>query len=314
MAMSTRGASGPRFTVKYDGPALQDGTMPVRELAPALLALGDLFTRANEIINPTAPPVHLEVRAFRDGSFSTELLVAWQDLVTLLNSPPVQAVSVLVGAIAHSTRGLFALIRFMRGAPLSDMDVRTTEDNSVQIASPNVEGTGNTIIVNNQTFQIFTDPTVRKLASDVARPLNHEGVDLMQITTDETEPPLEITNQDVDAFDFIEESATKEQIIDLFLRIRGIVWSKTHQWRFITPDGQEIRARIVDPKFWESVGKGEPFRDGDVLATRTLMKQTLLANGNVEADYTVLEVIRHHKIGTGPHPQLPFDEGSTNSE
>lgn len=40
-----------RFNLVYDGPALEEHRMDVRTLAPALLALGDMVERANEILN-----------------------------------------------------------------------------------------------------------------------------------------------------------------------------------------------------------------------------------------------------------------------
>jgi hypothetical protein len=69
------------FTVRYDGPALADHTIPVTALAPALLSLSELFNVAHGIAstNATLPPA-LEVRANREGSFAVDLvLVAKRD-------------------------------------------------------------------------------------------------------------------------------------------------------------------------------------------------------------------------------------------
>jgi hypothetical protein len=50
--------------------ALQSGTMDVRELAPALLAVADLCERANTLVNGDTTSIVVNVRAdFRRGSF-----------------------------------------------------------------------------------------------------------------------------------------------------------------------------------------------------------------------------------------------------
>lgn len=43
--------AGAKFQVRYSGPLLADHTMDVRDLAPAMLALGDLIREANNEIN-----------------------------------------------------------------------------------------------------------------------------------------------------------------------------------------------------------------------------------------------------------------------
>lgn len=63
------------FEVRYDGEALRDGRMPVRELAPALLALSQLFSEASQLLYPSNEPVALEIQATREGSFIVDLVL-----------------------------------------------------------------------------------------------------------------------------------------------------------------------------------------------------------------------------------------------
>ncbi|MGH7641171.1 MAG: hypothetical protein ACREOL_09755, partial [Candidatus Dormibacteria bacterium] len=70
MAVAER---SPEFVLTFEGPALESHRMAVAELAPALLALGDLFHEANEVLNPGSPRVSLEIRAFDRGSFEIGL-------------------------------------------------------------------------------------------------------------------------------------------------------------------------------------------------------------------------------------------------
>src|SRR5687768_10202912 len=67
------------FSVAYDGPALADGTMPVRDLAPALLALGNVFASASKVLYPDQEPVALSIKATNDGSFLVRLILEWKE-------------------------------------------------------------------------------------------------------------------------------------------------------------------------------------------------------------------------------------------
>jgi hypothetical protein len=63
------------FSVSYDGDALAQNTMDVRDLAPALLALGQSFERANSLFNGDRASVSLRIRANKPGSFEVVLFL-----------------------------------------------------------------------------------------------------------------------------------------------------------------------------------------------------------------------------------------------
>ena len=63
------------FTVFYEGPAFAQHTMEVRDLAPALIALGQAFDRANNLLNGDRASISLSIRATRPGSFEMVLFL-----------------------------------------------------------------------------------------------------------------------------------------------------------------------------------------------------------------------------------------------
>lgn len=64
------------FQVIYDGPALAGSLIDVRDLAPALLAFGDVIEQANATINDGQAKVTLKVSAsFKSGCFGIDFAV-----------------------------------------------------------------------------------------------------------------------------------------------------------------------------------------------------------------------------------------------
>ena len=64
------------FRLAYQGKALDENTMDVKDLAPALIAFGELFTRANLLLNGKDISVSLKVKATKPGSFELYLLLS----------------------------------------------------------------------------------------------------------------------------------------------------------------------------------------------------------------------------------------------
>src|SRR5688572_17376787 len=108
------------FGVTYDGPALVTGRMPVRELAPALLALGDVFAEASLVAYPDRPPVALDIKATEEGSFVVQLILetpdeVWDQVVDIFGSDAVSALVNLKELVIGSGFGLFWLIKRLKG-------------------------------------------------------------------------------------------------------------------------------------------------------------------------------------------------------
>src|SRR5262245_35807923 len=108
------------FGVKYEGPALAEGRMPVRDLAPALLALGELFREASRELYPELPAPSLDVKAAEKGSFDVQMVLAadgmWEQVVNMLSAKGPTALTNLLGLVIDGGvvgTGLFKLIQII---------------------------------------------------------------------------------------------------------------------------------------------------------------------------------------------------------
>ena len=70
------------FTVAYDGDSVKNHLMDVRDLAPALLSIGQLFDEANRVLNGDHASIKLQVKALQEGSFE----ISFEMLQTITRS------------------------------------------------------------------------------------------------------------------------------------------------------------------------------------------------------------------------------------
>ncbi len=69
------------FQITYDGRALDNHEMDVRELAPALVAVADVLEEANALLNGGSTKISVNVRgSFKNGSFGIEFAL-YQDII-----------------------------------------------------------------------------------------------------------------------------------------------------------------------------------------------------------------------------------------
>ena len=278
------------FGVTYDGPDLVSGRMPVRDLAPALLALGDIFAEASVLLYPDRKPAALNIQATREGSFEVQLILetAWDHLIDIFGSDAAAALLNLKEYIVGGSFGLFWLIKRLRGRRIARRDegpaggmIRLTLDDGTVIEVPAA------------VLELYGNIGVRKHVRDVVEPLTREGVDRLEFRS-ESEVTVQITAGDVDAYEVpADEAVPLEDIeIPMVVSIASVAFTEGNKWRL--SDGERtFFASIDDTGFLERVDHGiEAFRNGDMLRTRMRIQQSQQADG-LHSDYHVLEVVEH---------------------
>jgi hypothetical protein len=285
------------FTIAYDGPALRDGAMDVRDLAPALLALGQLLDAANAALNGDAAQLKLQVRATERGSFQIVLDLAqhWSaDVLGFFERPDVGGATNLLawvlGVPAVGTaaiNSLISLTKILRGR--SPDQVERLPDNTMRI----IFGT-ETIDVPIELLRLYQDVAVRNAVQKlIDEPLKREGVERFEVRKDGA---VAESVSKAEAGFFARPVVPDETLVDETRRsafsIVSLAFKEDNKWRLFDGNTQ-ISAAIEDQDFLGRVNDSQiAFTKGDILLCDVRVTQRRTSEG-LKTDYVVEHVVEH---------------------
>lgn len=298
------------FTLIYDGPALRDHQMNVRDLAPAMLAVGEAFEALNVLYNGKSAQIAVNVRAHEPGCFSIAFDVqqmasaAGDYLAGTGISSALNLMTILFGGTGPGLVGLIVLIRKMRGA----------KPDRIEKLSPGMFR----LFIGDETYdvpvellQAYQDLRIRRAVEGfVAKPLQKAGITNMTVDSGRQriaqvrsiEAPLyRAPEPDTDIVIDDERKAA--------YTIRDLSFDEDGAWRLF--DGANpIKARIEDQQFLGQVERDEiRFAKHDVLVCLVHFVQKRTGRG-LENEYTVKEVIEY--ISAPKQLRFPDPEDADN--
>lgn len=287
------------FDIIYEGPAVADGSMNVRHLAPAMLAVGTLFEAANNVTNGQRAKVNINVKATSPGSFHIlyEVMQATiaQGLDPSFLTTAIQLKELIVGGVVV-IGGLIAVIKWVNG--------RKPKLNKINDELY-------TLVIDNETYELplqllrlYQDASIRHAVADIVQPVKEEGIDRIRIL-DNNQPIHEITKNETSAF---EAPELEEKLLDEIRRhafsIIGLSFKEDNKWR-LTDGENTFSVFMKDAAFQQRVDNNqEAFAKGDVLICdlRTVQWQV---EGGIKTEYEVVKVVNHR-----PARQLVLFEDS----
>lgn len=303
------------FSFGYDGLALRDHQIDVRELAPALLAMADLVDAINDSVNPAGTKVKTELVATRGGSVIVQLALEVSFLETALRfvtGDPVQALINVKEVLGLSAAGVFALLKWLRGADPDSLD-KYIEDRMVTMRMES----GETITVPLSTFEAVHDRRVRAAAAATLEPLEDRGIDEMLLYDGDGskgETPAEIvTRSDVPAFTIEPEEveALPEETARTTVQVVSPQFVRKYKWR-LTQGHSVFWAEIGDDEFWSQVEHGHTrFGAGDLLEV-DLVNRPRLQGGKLVPEFSISRV--HNHIRDRGQTTMPFAQSSEGPE
>ncbi|KVH07121.1 hypothetical protein SB394_19955 [Burkholderia sp. BCCIQ04A] len=289
-----------RFRITYDGPALESSEMDVRELAPALLAFGDLLDASTRALCGDQVRPRVNVRgSFKTGSFgidftlATSLLGRMRDLLSGSEGTALaNAVTILTAlgiAAPRARKGLFAVLKWLRGREITH--VRMKDHTAV------LHVDGDTLEIDLPVLTLLRDVRVRRATAQVLAPLAREGIEIFAAGTD-TEVYETVARNEIAWFHAPEpaDALLLDEHRKMAFSIVSLAFKDDNKWRLY--DGTStIHATITDAGFLSRVNNSQiSFSKGDVLLCNVRMQQWQTSDG-AKTEYEVTDVLEHRPAG-----------------
>lgn len=292
--------------IRYEGPAFESGSMDVRQLAPSLLALAEVFDLAHQETSSgyTSPPA-LEVWATQSGSFAVDLLLAAQEglegAFEWVKTPDGTAVTGIT-SVAFSALGILLARKRNEGGEVQEAS--SVNPGSVLIHWPD----GTRFLAPPGASELADRMDFRRAAGAVMKPLEDRGVDRIALGhRGSTSDDVVVTREDLSAFSTADSDddlvSDNERIVELGLVTLG--FPEGNKWR--VSDGASVFwASLEDTEFAERVSSNEEvFARDDTLRVRLRDRQYRNPGGGYRVEHIIQEVIDHRR--GSPPEQLPFE-------
>lgn len=292
------------FRIGFDGPSVDNGEIDVADLAPSLLALGDLFEAANRALNKDRSEVKLKIRASEKGSFIAllsldvsfiadmlDMVAAHPDRMTAAN----QLLDLIIkgGTIAGGTFGFFKTLKWLNGGKPDS--AAKNDDGTTSLTKG-----GTTIIVDQRTIILLEDlPTREATEKFVKTSFKPEGI--QKVTLDEgdetdDEPNLVLTKGDVGSAlvpEPSEEEVTETSVErEALLKIVSAQFEEGYLWRF-TDGTNTFTASMEDEAFVMRLDKSEVVLSKNDTLRCAIEEKQQLTGSRLKTETRIIEVREH---------------------
>ncbi len=290
--------------IAFDGPGVADGTMDIRDLAPALLALGDLLQAAHHNLNGEASELIVQVQSdFKSGSFDIGLgmlLASQAASLVPLNFATAKQIASYIGLIKDAGLNLIQLSKWLNN---DKPTVTPVSDGYVQVS---VRGENNKVNIN--VNKLYGDKKVRQALSDTLKPLRSNGIDRFEVRDESKRISESVTREELQSFspllEITDADLVSSEAKPATMFVEVIKPSFRPKLRWSVSDGQrKFGALMRDENFLRRVDSHEKsFMRGEVLKVRMRLNQHQGPQGLV-GEYEIVEVLE--ELPPLTQPNLP---------
>lgn len=290
------------FRITYDGPELASSQMDVRDLAPALLAVGDLLEATTGALYGDRVKPQVNVRgSFKTGSFGIDFSLAadWTSRIRdmLAGNDATSAANALailgaLGWVAKKTifPGLFSVLAWLKGRAIERVELQEN------IAVLHVQG--ESLEIELQVLTLLRDVSVRGCCEKVLQPLDNPGITSLVIGDDDGSifQKVETSQREWFAKPPLTEELLVDDVRKMVFSIVSLAFKDDNKWR-LHDGASTLHATISDTQFLARVDANQVnFAKGDVLVCEVRVKQWQTLTG-ARTEYEVERVIEHRTPG-----------------
>ena len=300
------------FTLTYDGPALRSHEMNVRDLAPAMLAVGELFEALNRLYNGKQADVAVNVTALQPGCFQVgfDIVQVVHSATEYLSGTEITAalnLKTILGFGGTSIGGgLIWLIRRLKGRAPERIEKLTPGQFRLTLD-------GETFVIPIELLQAYQELAVRKAVERIiSKPLSREGIDEVRIEDQGVVVERVLKNE----LAFFKAPEPPSDVIveddrKAAYTIRDLSFDEDGLWK-LNDGPNPIKVVIEDRGFLDRIEANDiRFAKHDVLLCIVHFIQRRGPKGGVQNEYTVKEVIEHIPAPRQlrfPEPEKPDDD------
>ena len=180
-------------TIAYLGEKVQGGQMDVKDLAPALLAVGKLCERAHKLINNSDEGVSVLVKKVKAGSFEIDLSVVssllgqaetlFEEDVCKTAEELLEFIGLLgetVGKVSYGVTGVLSVIGIYKSIKGRKIKEIIHEGKDVKVKTFK----GDEVTTTEEAWKLYQDSIMRHNMAEIVSPLGQEGIDSLEVRKD----------------------------------------------------------------------------------------------------------------------------------
>lgn len=293
------------FKFIFDGPAFADHQIDVADMAPALLALGNVVKRANEAINGDRAEARLMVKATAEGSFDAILSIdvsfvaAMVDLIDqatghkerIATAKELTDLLINMGTIGVSVGGFFWALKNLRGKRPDE--IKKNDNGTTTIVSGD-----QVMIVDNRTVILLGDHATREATEEFGKKLDRiPGLAHVRFADDDPNPEVVLEKSDLQSLKIPEPldeepvETTSER--EAWLKIMTAGFRNGYVWRFNDGGEKSFTATVTDEDFFKKVANGDiALSANDTLLCLIVEKQVLSGN-SLSKEIEIAKVLKY---------------------